>query len=65
MIKDIAIAVLTGIAIVQRITQSGDPQRPILVMGIAVMAFIVLLWVDDLWDKRQEIFRCIRSLVRW
>ena len=65
MIKDIAIAVLIGIAIVLENTPSGDPQRPILVMGIAVMAFMALLWVDDLWDKRKQIMRCICSRGRW
>ena len=65
MIKDIAIAVLTGIAIVQGNTPPGAPQRPILVMGIAVMVFMALLWVDDLWDKRKQIMRCICSRGCW
>ena len=58
MLKDIIIAILAGIAIVP----SGDPERVILVMGIAVMVFMALLWADDLWDKRQEISRRIQDI---
>ncbi len=61
MLKDIIIAILAGIAIVP----PGDPERVILVMGIAVMVFMVLLWIDDLWDKRQEIIQRTLDILRY
>ncbi len=62
MFKDLLIAVLAGIAIVQQYTLSGDPKRPVLVMGVAVLTLIIILWIDDLWDKRQRIMQRINSI---
>lgn len=62
MFKDLLIAVLVGIAIVQQYTLSGDPKRPVLVMGVAVLTLIIILWIDDLWDKRQRIMQRINSI---
>lgn len=62
MFKDLLIAVLAGIAIVQQHTLPGDPKRPVLVMGAAVLTLIIILWIDDLWDKRQRIMRRINSI---
>lgn len=55
MIKDIVIAILAGIAIAQRITQPGDPERPAVVLMIAMMVFVILPELEDLWDKRHQI----------
>lgn len=76
MIKDIVIAILAGIAIAQRITQPGDPARVAVILVAGVMAFMVLLELEDLWDKHQQITqrtltitsavsRDICSWVRW
>lgn len=57
MIKDIVIAILSGIAIAQRITQPGDPARVAVILVIAVMAFMALLELEDLWDKHHQIMQ--------
>ena len=57
MIKDIAIAILAGIAIAERITQPGDPARVAVILVAGVMAFMALLELEDLWDKRQQIMQ--------
>ncbi|MDE5892131.1 MAG: hypothetical protein K2H45_04300 [Acetatifactor sp.] len=57
MIKDTIIAILTGIAIAQRITQPGDPDRVAVILVIAWMAFMALLELEDLWDKHQQIMQ--------
>ena len=62
MFKDLLIAVLAGIAIVQQYTLPGDPKRPVLVMGATVLILIIILGIDDLWDKRQRIKRHINSI---
>lgn len=55
MFKDITIAILTGIALSQQILPPEDPARTAAAMMIAVMAFMILLELEDLWDKRQDI----------
>ena len=57
MIKDIVIAILAGMAIAQRITQPGDPARVAVILVMAVMAFMVLLELENLWDKHQQIMQ--------
>ena len=51
VIKDIVIA------IAQRITQPGDPARVAVILVMAVMTFMVLLELEDLWDKRWQIMQ--------
>lgn len=55
MIKDTIIAILAGIAISQRLTLPGDPARLAIILIVAVTVFTLLLELEDLWDKRQEI----------
>ncbi len=62
MIKDIVIAILAGIAIVQRITPTGEPGRLTLVLGIAIMAFMAIIEMEDLWDRRQQIIQRVHSI---
>ena len=57
MLKDTTISILIGIAIAQRITQPGDPARVAVILVIAVMTFMVLLELEDLWDKHQQIMQ--------
>lgn len=55
MLKDTTISILAGIALSQHILSPGDPARPAAALMIAVMAFMVLLELEDIWDKRQRI----------
>lgn len=61
MIKDAAIAVLAGILLSRMLTQQEDLIR-VAAMGMAVMVFIVLLWLEDEWDRHR---RQITSRIRW
>lgn len=75
MIKDTTISLLAGIAIAQQITQPGDPARVAVTLTAAVIVFMILLELEDLWDKRSQIrlqahaitsavFRSIRQILR-
>lgn len=61
MIKNIIIAILTGIAIAQRITPPGEPGSLALALGIAIIALMAIPEVEDLWDKRQRIIQRIHN----
>ena len=63
MIKDTIIAILAGIAIAQRITQPGDPARVAIALVTAVVVFMLLLEMEDLWDKRQRIKQHINNIL--
>lgn len=62
MIKNIIIAILAGIAIVQRITPPGEPGGMALALGIAIMAFMAILEMEDLWDKRWHIMWRVHNI---
>lgn len=36
-----------------------------MILVITVIVFMILLELDDLWDKRLRIMQCIRSRMRW
>lgn len=55
MIKDITISILTGIAISQHFNPPDTPARLAIILIVAVTMFTLLLELEDLWDKRQEI----------
>lgn len=61
MVKNIAIAILAGIAIAQRITPPGEPGSLALALGIAIIALMAILEVEDLWDKHQRIIQRIHA----
>ena len=61
MVKNIAIAILAGIAIAQRITPPGEPGSLALAPGIAIIALMATMEVEDLWDKRQRIIQRIHN----
>lgn len=63
MLKDTIIAILAGIAIAQRITPSGDPARAAIALITAVLAFMILLELEDLWDKRRQITQRTRNII--
>lgn len=62
MFKNIAIAILIAIAMVQRITPPGEPGSLALALGIAIMAFMAIMEVEDLWDRRQHIIQRVHSI---
>lgn len=62
MFKNMIIAILAGIAIVQRITSPGEPGSLALALGIAIMAFMVIIEMEDLWDKRQQIIQRVHNI---
>lgn len=65
MIKDIIIAILAGISIAQRITPPWHPARAAVALIIAVIVFMILLALENLWDKRGQISRQASSRIRW
>lgn len=65
MIKDIIIAILAGIAIAQRITPPWHPARAAVALIIAVMVFMILQALENVWDKRVQISCQVRSRIRW
>lgn len=62
MLKNIAIAILIGIAMVQRITPPGEPGGMALALGIAIMALMVILEMEDLRDKRRHIMWRVHNI---
>lgn len=62
MLKNIAIAILIGIAIIQWITPPGEPGSLALALGTAIMAFMIILQMEDLWDKRWHIMWRVRNI---
>lgn len=72
MIKDTMIAILAGIAIAQCFNPPDTPARLAIILIAAVIVFMILLELEDLWDKRQQIkqrihniLHQIRSCIRW
>ncbi|MBD5529725.1 MAG: hypothetical protein HDR02_15180 [Lachnospiraceae bacterium] len=72
MIKDTIIAILAGIAIAQCFNPPDTPARLAIILIVAVTVFMILLEMEDLWDKRQLIkqhihnfLHQIRSCIRW
>lgn len=63
MIKDVIIAILAGIAITQRITQPGDPAGVAVILVVGVMAFMILLELEELWDKHQQIMQRTLTII--
>lgn len=55
MIKDITISILTGIVISQHFNPPDTPARLAIILIVAVTVFTLILELEDLWDKRQEI----------
>ena len=63
MIKDIVIAILAGISIAQRITPPGYPARAAVILIIASMVFKTLRELEDLWDKRVQIWQGMQRII--
>lgn len=55
MFKDTTISILTGIVISQHFNSPDTPARLAIILIVAVAVFTLLLELEDLWDKRQEI----------
>lgn len=75
MLKDIIISILIGIAISQQFNTPDVPARLAIILIIAVTMFMVLLELEDMWDKRRQaaqrtraiaagLGRCIRSIAK-
>lgn len=62
MFKDTIISILTGIAISQRFNPPDTPARLAIILIVAVAVFTLLLELEDLWDKRQEITQRARTV---
>lgn len=68
MIKDTTIATLAGIAIAQCFNPPDTPARLAIMLIAAVIVFMLLLELEDLWDKRQQIKQRIHQIhicIRW
>ncbi|MDE5758699.1 MAG: hypothetical protein K2H85_08830 [Allobaculum sp.] len=63
MIKDTIIAILAGIAIAQCFNPPDTLARLALILIAAVTVFMILLELEDLWDKRQQIKQCIHNIL--
>lgn len=55
MLKDVVISILTGIAISQHFGPPDAPSRLAIILIVAVTVFMILLELEDLWDKRHQI----------
>lgn len=62
MFKDTIISILTGIAISQHFNPPDTPARLAVILIVAVAVFTLLLELEDLWDKRQEITQRTRTV---
>ena len=62
MIKDITISILTGIVISQHFNPPDTPAGLAIILIVAVAVFTLLLELEDLWDKRQEITQRTRTV---
>lgn len=62
MFKDTTISILTGIAISQHFDPPDTPARLAVILIVAVTVFTLLLELEDLWDKRQEITQRARTV---
>lgn len=62
MFKDTTISILTGIAISQHFDPPDTPARLAIILIVAVTVFTLLLELEDLWDKRQEITQRARTV---
>lgn len=62
MLKDITISILTGIAISQHFNPPDAPARLAIILIVAVTVFMVLLELEDLWDKRRQITQRVRAV---
>lgn len=62
MFKDTIISILTGITISQHFNPPDTPARLAIILIVAVAVFTLLLELEDLWDKRQEITQRARTV---
>ena len=63
MIKDAIIAILAGIAIAQCFNPPDTPARLAIILIAAVTVFMLLLELEDLWDKRLQIIQRLCSII--
>lgn len=62
MLKDIIISILIGIAISQQFNTPDVPARLAIILIIAVTMFMILLELEDMWDKRSQAVQRARSI---
>lgn len=62
MFRNIIIAILIGIVVVQWITPPGEPGSLTLTLGTAIMALMAILEMEDLWDRRRQIIQRVHSV---
>lgn len=62
MLKDITISILTGIAISQHFNPPDTPARLAIILIVAITVFMILLELEDLWDKRRQITQRTRTV---
>lgn len=63
MFKDTIISILTGIVISQHFNPPDTPARLAIILIVAVAVFTLLLELEDLWDKRQEITQRAHTVI--
>lgn len=62
MFKDTIISILTGIVISQHFDPLDTPAGLAIILIVAVAVFTLILELEDLWDKRQEITQRTRTV---
>lgn len=62
MLKDIIISILIGIAISQQFNTPDVPARLAIILIIAVTMFMILMELEDMWDKRHQAAQRARSI---
>lgn len=62
MIKDAIIAMLIGFLVAGKITPPGDKASVAITFSLAFVVFILVLWLDDLWNQHQK---QAKSWIRW
>lgn len=62
MIKDAIIAMLIGFLVAGNITPPGDKASVAIALSLAFIVFILVLWLDDLWNQHQK---KAKSWIRW
>lgn len=62
MIKDAIIAVLIGLLVARKITPPGDKASVAVALSLAVMVFIIVVWMEDLWNRYQK---QAKSWIHW
>lgn len=62
MLKDITISILTGIAISQHFNLPDTPAGLAIILTVAVTVFMILLELEDLWDRRRQTTQHARAI---